>query len=828
MDLSRRNFLKLGAAAGVGSVVGAPGSLKAEELEPGGKGFSHTSRKPLEAIPSSCWQCVTRDAIIGYVEDGRLKKIEGNPKSQRTRGKLCAKGQAGVNQVYDPDRLLYPVKRVGKRGEGKWKRLTWDEALTELSARLKTLHDAGTPEKFVFHYGRMKASSGTIIKKYFLPAYGTKSIGNHTSICEAAKWTGQELTWGKHYDVNDITNTNFILNFGCNMLEAHTSHIPFAQRVAEATGRGVPMVTFDVRLSNTAAKSREWVPIKPGTDLAVMLAMASVILSEGLHKPEFIEKFSNVTIAELKTHLAQYTPEWAEKISTVPAAKIKSLAIELAKANPGTVVTYRGVAAHHNGVEGERAAMLLEALCGTIDKPGGRCLAVGAKWKNSYKKSKAKTTKGLKIFDGEGLAYPTHHANHLVLEMIRKKGPGTVDTYMTYCYNPAYVNGNCQENIDILKDESLIPYLVAVDVSLTEIAELADLVLPDATYLERWDWESHASYDQIAEHYIRQPLVKPLGESRDFKDVVCDLGQRLGGDIAKTMSFGTAEAFVKDACDNTPGIKEAGGFEFMKKAGVWVDPSAKPRYESYAKELSGEALKDTVVDEKTGVVWNPGKAKVSDEDVKAKGYTKSKKSYKGYVGQKIGDKVYKGFPPDKLNKSGFLELKSDFLAAKGYPALPSWIPIPAHEQLADDELILTTYKVSVQTHSRSQNCKWLTELYHRNPALINPVTAAKLGIRDRRRIKVTSKIGTLDTRARVTEEVIPGVIAISNHCGHWAYGQYASLKKPTNQQADADPDLKRIWWRDNGAHPNWIIPNQPDPISGQLCFMDTVVKVERG
>ncbi|RMH04295.1 MAG: DMSO reductase, partial [Planctomycetota bacterium] len=199
-QLSRRNLFwaGLGRAGSFASRVFG-GRLGGDPLVQAGRDVSPRTGGELKAIPSACWQCVTRDSIIGYVEDGRLVKIEGNPESGRTRGKLCARGQAGMNQSYNPDRILYPMKHVGEeRGDGKYKRISWDEALDELTARLKKLRDAGTPEKFMFHYGRMKASSSEIIKKYFLPAYGTGTIGNHTAICEGAKWVGQELTWGKH------------------------------------------------------------------------------------------------------------------------------------------------------------------------------------------------------------------------------------------------------------------------------------------------------------------------------------------------------------------------------------------------------------------------------------------------------------------------------------------------------------------------------------------------------------------------------------------------------------------------------------------------------
>jgi anaerobic selenocysteine-containing dehydrogenase len=138
---------------------------------------------------------------MGFVEDGRLVKMESHPNSIRTEGLMCSKGQSGPNDVYFPDRILYPMKRVGERGDGKWKRISWDEALDEMVSVLKPLRDAGTPEKFCFHYGRMKASSSKLIKSLFLNgAYGTKTVPGHTSICEGGKWTAHELVWGGHFD----------------------------------------------------------------------------------------------------------------------------------------------------------------------------------------------------------------------------------------------------------------------------------------------------------------------------------------------------------------------------------------------------------------------------------------------------------------------------------------------------------------------------------------------------------------------------------------------------------------------------------------------------
>ena len=838
---NRRNFLKLGAASVASGVAGGAALSRAGELPlRGGVDFSPRTGTERKAVPSACWQCVTRCPNIVFTEDNRVTKIEGQPASIRTEGVMCAKGQGGVNQVNDPDRILYPMRRVGPRGSGQWKRISWDEAIEELSGRLGKLRADGTPEKFMFHYGRMKASSSKLIKSVFLATYGTSTIGNHTSICEGGKWTAQELTWGGHYDNWDFDNTRYILNFGSNVLEAHTNHVPSAHRLMRALAdRNVKMVTFDVRMSNTAAKSNEWVPVKPGTDLAVVLAMCNVVMSEDLYvgKGEEFLEFCKVTrkhdaslaekIAALKANFADYTPEWAEKISGVPAADISRIAREFATTHPAVMVSYRGPIAHYNGNEAERAFQTLAAITGNIDNPGGRCKAVGAKWKYPKgPKDKPKSRK-LKIVDGPkgAAAFPTHHMSHNVLKMIKDGSAGRPEIYMWYCYTPVYANGELQENIDVLKDESLIPFTVCSNPFYDESAALADLILPDATYLERWDWEDMVSPRQIGEYAIRQPAVKPMGEARDLADVLCEVAEKIG----MPLGIKNKEEFVRDSCEMTPVVKAAGGFDYMRKHGVYHEPDAKPKFYSYRKVVGPEAYqKETVAyDEETGVYWDWKKAHLnSAEEAMEKGYSHTKKSYKSYVGQRIGDAVYSGFKPDKVNKSGYFEIYSNLMEDKGLAPMPTWIAVPEHEKMNPDDMVLTTFKVNVQIHSRSQNCKYLSEIHHDNPAWINPVDAEKRGIKDGDTIRVKSTVGEVEIGARVTPMMRPGVIAVSHHCGHWEYGRYASNNKAPSGH-DNDPDLKRIWWKNQGTHPNWIIPNSPDPINGQLRFMDTVVQVSR-
>lgn len=838
-NLSRRNFMRLAAASGAALAAGAGGSRPAlagsVKIQEGGRDFSPETGKERQAIPSACWQCVTRDALMGYVEDGRLVKLDGHPKSIRTLGKLCAKGQAGINQVYFPDRILYPMMRVGKRGEHKWKRISWDEALDTITAKLKPLRDAGTPELFCYHYGRHKASQAATMYD-FMDAYGSGTIGNHTSICEGSKWVGQESLWGGMYDNWDYDNTDFVVNFGSNQFETHTNHIPTAQRLIRAmVDRGVPLYTFDVRLSNTAAKSTEWLPIRPGMDGLVMLSMCNVIMNEGLHRKDHF-KFMRVTadyhasvderIAAVKANVEEFTPELAAQESGVPAEKIRQIARGFAKADSACLITYRGTCMHYHGADQERAAMLLSAITNNLDTKGGRVMGVGAGWK-APKSNKAEVHRALHIKDGfpGEAAFPTHHVSQSVIPMIKDGHAGRPQVYWFSCHNPAYVYGDNKGITEIMKDESLMPFIISSNIVYDESSALADIILPDVTYLERWDWEDMVSANQIPEFYIRQPLVKPLGEARCQGDVWPELARRLGFELV----FKDKEDYVRQSCEMTPGVKEAGGFEYMKKHGVWHDPDAKPNYGFYeAKvDVSGDGV---ILDEKTGVYWDWKKAGVaSEEEAKAQGYLGTDGAKDAYVAQNIDGEALLAYAPNtKFMKSGLLDFYSDNFAEKGFPAFPTYTPIPEHQKMGKDDLVLTTYKVAVHTHSRTAHCKWLSEIKHDNPAWINPKTAGDRGIADGDPIRVTSDTGEMTTTAHVTEGIVPGIIAISYHFGRKHSGIYGSGERsPSPGGAAADPDAGNIWWTQHGNHPNAIIPNSSDPISGAQRWMDTVVRVAK-
>ncbi len=841
--VSRRRFLKVGAVAAATPLVSSPPAAAHEsELASGGADYSYLSGTEREPVPTCCALCASRCPAIGYVEHGYLVKVEGQPDSIRTQGRLCARGQASVNQVYDPDRILRPLRRVGARGAGEWEQISWEDALGDLAGRLRALRDQGEPERFMFHHGWISASADRLINRVFLPTYGTATIANNSCLGQSARQLSHALTWGKAEDNWDFDNTRYILNFGSNVMEAHTNHVALARRLSYAlVDRNLKMVTFDVRLSNTAAKSHSWVQINPGTDLAVILAMCNVVMREGLFRgagEQFLE-FCQVSpdpgvpvdkkIGVLTDHLAQYTPEWAQEISGVDAAVIEETAREFATARPACIISSRGASAHYNGVETERAIQMLAAITGNIDNPGGRTRAVSPLWTYPTGPDDKPPARRLEILDGLAgqAALPIYGVGHQVLKMIEDGGHGRPEIYLWYNYNPVLSNGNIQENIDILKDEKLIPFTVAVTPFYDESAALADLILPDATFLELYDFEDGVSTNQVAEYALRQPVVPPQGEARDFKDVCCELAKRMD----MPLGFESGAQFVEQACKLTPQVKKkARGFGGMKKRGVWHDPDVEPAYHTYRNivvtaDLAGP---NVILDPASGVYWDwQAAGAVSAEDARRTGYRATPGAYRGYIAQQIGTTVYAGFRPDGVNKSGYFELYSTVLEETGFAALPSYIAIPEHEAMQPGEMILTTFRTNVQTLSRTQNCMWLSEIDTHGAAWINPESAVEAGIGDGDRIKIRSRLGEMEATVRVTENAVPGVIAMPGDGGHWQYGRYASGSKAPFAIEDDAPNEALKWWHDDRVHPNWIIPNAPEPVSGQQRWMDTVVSVSK-
>jgi anaerobic selenocysteine-containing dehydrogenase len=841
--------------------------------------------KDVKKVPGMCQLCSTVCGIVGYVKDNRLIKIEGNPNDPNSRGYLCARGHAGLNHLYHPERLLYPLKRVGERGEGKWKRISWDEALDEIAAKLKAVRESGKPEEFAFHQGRQRSKDAL---KRFLDAYGTKTQLSHRSLCSGNR-RAANLTylWESDWDLNDVENSKYILNFGSNAFEAHQGHIPFASRIQKGRfENGAKLVTFDVRLSNTAGGSDEWFAPFPGTDGAVALAMGHTILEADKHDAEFLGTWTNVSIDDLKEHMKQYTPEWAESVSGIPAADIRRIALEFAAAAPAcTTMCNRGSSAHINGFYNDRAINLLNALVGSVGKKGGWCWSpwggLDPVVKTPAMPPSAKTWSVLE----DPPEYPLANVWRRmkvgeIIYLYLLQGRAKLQAYMTYNLDAPITWPEESMTQQVLTNEEMIEFHVCINCFYNETAHYADIVLPWTTYLERWDLDARASYNLRPYVGLRTPMVEPLGESKDVREFFPELAKRIGGGMEEWYKE-SVEEYMEKWAENVPENPKTGkkGLERLLEDGVWED-EREPFYEPYnipvpATEMEGAAVNpDTEVIMKDGVgigIMKNGKP--------IRGFKTPSRKFE--IHSAFIQKVSKNEDCSELiARSGMTKTKNRHANHKGHDVdvnpMPTWFQPVEHKSLGENELIMTSFKWNVHNHGRTMNLKWLAEIVHSNPAWMNPKTAAQMGLNDGDWIELTSYyskelesqsphlkrddlkeengrkvVATMRVPIVTMEGIHPKAIAMSNSCGHWQYTSVAQAKRQpveTGQLVGSDGESYRdadwernMWWEDHsgGDHNKWqpntgsgwnqnkLMPISPDPISGQQSFHDTVVAVKK-
>ncbi len=846
-----------------------------------------TKYKDAETVHGMCQLCSTVCGITGYVKDGRLLKIEGNPNDPNSRGKLCARGHAGLNHLYHPERLLYPMRRVGKRGEGKWKRITWDEALDEIADRLKKVRESGHPEEFAFHQGRQRSKDAI---KRFLDAFGTSTQLSHRSLCSGNRRAANlAFLWESDWDLNDVEHSKYILNFGSNAFEAHQGHVPFAQRIQNGRfnhGKdGAKLVTFDVRLSNTAGCSDEWFAPYPGTDGAVALAMAHVILREGLHDEEFLSTWTNVSIEELKSHLATNTPEWASQVSGIPAADIARIAIEFAEAAPAaTTMCNRGSSAHLNGFYNDRAIQMLNAIVGSVGKKGGWCWSpwggVDPDFKPPAGPEKAKTWSVLEDPPEYPLANVWRRMRvgeiiYLYLLQDRAK----LQMYMTYNLDSPLTWPEESLTKQALTDEERLQFHVCINCFYNETAHYADIVLPWTTYLERWDLDARGAYNLRPYVGIRTPMVKPLGQSKDIREFFPELARKIGGGMEKAYEYGSIEDYMRAWAAKVPENPATGkaGLDRLLDEGAYENTDREPFYEPFAVRLTNDELAGSQTDPTTNLISKDGKGiGIMVDGVAVRGFKTPSRKFE--IRSAFVKKVGKNEDCSDLIAASGSKAKNRPKQHEGYEReisdMPIWFHPPELQNLDSNELVMTSFKWNVHNHGRTMNLKWLAEIVHANPAWMNPETAASFGLSDGDWIELTSyqsellsktdehlnhskekggrdTVGTMRVPIVTMQGIHPKVIAMSNSCGHWQYTNVAKAKSSRNEEGHAvgmdgesfrDADWERnMWWEDksngdptkwkqntgNGWNQNKLMPIAPDPVTGQQAFHGTIVKVTK-
>lgn len=836
--LSRRDLLRLGSVAAA-SLAGLAGVDVASVLSRApGPGYSIGSTTGhITQIPSMCQMCTTACGIIANIKDGRLIGIQGNPEDPNSQGSVCAKGVSGPSILYDPYRILYPLRRSGPRGAGRWRRITWDDAYTEIAARLREIRESGHPERFFVQEGRNRSVD---ILDRFLNAYGTPSVFNHRALCSSSRRAAVKATIGDtDWDLGDYKNTSYILNFGSNWAEAHQGHIPVATRMMRARRQGAKIVTFDARLSNTAALSDEWFCVKPGTDGLIALAMSNVICSEGLWNKTWFDTWCNYPADAYARHVAQYSPQMAEAESGVPAESVIRIAREFAAAAPRcTTICNRGSSAHRNGFYNDRSITVLNALVGNMGQVGGWCWHPLASWdpKLLPVPEPAPPKPAARSLIAQAKDWPLANAwkgeDMKVAQIVYlwiKERRQLASAFMSYNCDQAWSWPEPGLVREVLTDEELVPFHVCIDVMYSETAHLADIILPWTTYLERWDIDSRPPQDLVDYVGLRQPVVPPQGQSKDIREIFPELARRIGGGMEAYFPWSTTREYLQDYFKPVPG-----GLDYMQTHGAWVHPGEKPNYLPYEQELAAGELSGATTHKGSGVIY-----KGSDPDT---GKPLS-------IGVMIDGTARRGFS----TPSRKVEVYSAFITATGDAAgrsispLPVYDPIPAHQrEFAADELIMISFKWNVHNAHRTGQSKWLQEIVHTNPAWINPQTGARLGLAEGDWIEVTgyrpsdphvpggngSPVGSIRTRVHLTEGVHPQVIAISHNLGQAHGGPVATNgadRAPIPGYGNgADPGGERLWWAGALAvAQNSAIPIYPDPATGQQAFHDTIVKVAK-
>jgi thiosulfate reductase/polysulfide reductase chain A len=550
-QLSRRRFLKVTTGA-----VGA--AAAATQVEPIARvaRAADAAKGSVVEIPTYCEMCFWRCGGIAYVRDGKLWKFEGNPRDPQSRGRLCPRGTGAVGSHYDRDRLQKPLIRTGERGKEAWKAVTWDEAFTYIAERMNRIKAEHGPESIaMFNHG-----VGVRFLQHVLKSWGcTAFAGPSFAQCRGPRDVGFALTYGMGLgspEPTDIENTECLTLIGSHLGEnMHNSQV---QEFAKAVERRIPIIVADPRFSVAASKAKYWLPVKAGTDLALVLAWMNVIVEEGLYDRAFIDKHAHgfdKFVAEIKSR----TPEWAAAETGVDAALIRATAREMARFRPASIV-HPGRRVNWNGDDAQRsrAIAMLNALLGNWARQGGLFYSQGMKVA-SFPLPKYPQSSKPAADNPNGERYP--FADEAVTTGIRETTltgkPYPIKGWWVYSSNIVQA---LPDQAETLKAIQALDLLVVVDTLPSEIAGWADVVLPEVMFLERYD-ELLVGYGRQGWLSLRQPVVPPPGDQKPGWWMAKELAAKLG--IPECMPFKDIEEYLAYRVE-----KSGLSWQELKKVGV--------------------------------------------------------------------------------------------------------------------------------------------------------------------------------------------------------------------------------------------------------------------
>src|SRR5579883_3406963 len=805
-------------------------------------------------VPTLCFNCEAACGLLAYVDKqtAKVHRFEGNPLHPGSRGRTCAKGPATLNQIEDPERILYPLKRDGPRGSGKWKRVSWDEALDDIASRMRTELEAGRKDTIMYHVGR-PGEDGFMFR--FLQAWGVDGHNSHTNVCSASARLGYALWSGYDRPSPDHANARFILLVSAHLEAGHYFN-PHAQRIIDGKEAGAEIAVLDVRLSNTASMANHWLSTWPGSETNVLLAMAAIILKEKLYDREFLRRWTNweetLEVLEKESpHPAArgegerfdrfldllterydrlYPLERAQAESGVSPDKIVEVARKAARAGSrlSTHVWRSAASGNLGGWQVARALFFLNVLTGSVGTEGGVSPHAWDKMAppvpNAPPKQKAWSEL---LFPRE---WPlSHYEMSFILPHLLREKRGKVAVYFTRVYNPVWTNPDGGTWIEALTDESAIGLHVALTPTWNETAQWADYVLPMGHGSERHDNQSQETH---AGRWIglRQNVLRVARE-------------RLGK--------GTA----KDSRDANPGeVWEE--VELFFDLSWRVDPDGKLGVRKFFENAKGEKI---TVSDYYGELFEKGvpglKEKAAAEGLDALAWMRK---YGAFHVDAPGAR-YKlhevevatgGVVVDGKRLAGFttpskkLEIFSPTMREWGWgehafpDAIESHVAKTRIDHAKGEYCLVPTFRLPVLIHTRSGNSKWLNEIAHKNPLWLHPSDAERLGVDTGDLCTVATRIGKFSVRCWVTEGIRPGVVACSHHLGRWRKED----ETDTNRWAAASVKIEKkgslltftrlglpeefqgdkVWWESSGVHQNMTFPVQPDPISGMHCWHQKV------
>ncbi len=479
--------------------------------------------KGAKVIKSFCYTCPWQCPTEVFVRGGKVVYQKGNPESPNNIGARCAKGMASYHVTTDPDRIKYPMRRTGPKGSGQFERISWDEAFTVIANKLVEIKEKHGPEAVVYtcHHDPNTVFAHMLLRDL----YGTPNCYAHTSGCEQDRRMACLAMFGHVFPMHDFANSRYVMLWGMNMFGANQG-LWESRALMEAKQKGCKLVVMDPTFTETAAKADEWIPLNPGSDTALALAMCRVIVDENLYDSEFVTTLCT-GFDGFRGHLREkgYTPEWAEPITGVTAETITRLAREFAAAKPAMAALFKGPGYYTNGGDAGRAIYMLDVLTGNVDNPGNIHLKDWAPLGPPIEIPEEAKAKPGKPPLHQAMGYPLAPdlPNARLPEAVLDGNPYPVKALFVQSTNPVMSDPNTKRVIEMFRG---LEFAVTIELYMSETALESDIVLPETSFYEQA--EIRQGMWLGPQVILCQPAVERVGEAKPLYEIIQGIAGKMG------------------------------------------------------------------------------------------------------------------------------------------------------------------------------------------------------------------------------------------------------------------------------------------------------------